>query len=140
MLRIDGLTSQAPWPRARLEASCDESPQGVSRALAAWHGDNLAGFLIYSRIVDEISILNLAVDPSQQGQGRGRALLKGLVAIALQQGVRRLLLEVRLSNFPAIGLYRQAGFIVDGVRKDYYPHAEGAEDALLMSLALGEKK
>lgn len=140
MLRIDGLTSMVPWSRDRLAASCENSLPGVSRALTVWQDECLAGFLVYSRVVDEISILNVAVDPAQRGRGRGRALLRGLLDIARRYGVRRLLLEVRRSNVPAIALYQRVGFTIDGVRRAYYPIAGGAEDALLMSCSVGEKK
>ncbi|WP_430929719.1 hypothetical protein [Pseudoalteromonas rubra] len=36
----------------------------------------------------------------------------------------------------AIGLYHKAGFTEMGVRKNYYPSADGKEDALLMGKVL----
>ena len=48
--------------------------------------------------------------------------------------IRIVLLEVRRSNDPAIGLYRKHGFSVFGVRKKYY--ADNDEDAIEMALSL----
>jgi ribosomal-protein-alanine N-acetyltransferase len=43
-------------------------------------------------------------------------------------------LEVRLSNVAAIELYKKMGFKQIGQRKNYYPAAEGKEDAMVYSL------
>ena len=44
-----------------------------------------------------------------------------------------MLLEVRPSNTVAIRCYNAAGFNEIGSRKDYYPAANGREDALLFA-------
>ena len=38
---------------------------------------------------------------------------------------------------PALALYRKAGFNEVGVRRGYYPAANGREDALILALHLG---
>jgi ribosomal-protein-alanine N-acetyltransferase len=45
-------------------------------------------------------------------------------------------LEVAADNLAAIALYQATGFIKVGVRKGYYPHPDGAKDALVMRRAL----
>lgn len=61
--------------------------------------------------------------------GRGGRVLEDLLAIAGEKGARRVFLEVRVSNSPAIMLYLRHGF--DGLyaRSRYY--ADG-EDAVVM--------
>jgi ribosomal-protein-alanine N-acetyltransferase len=54
------------------------------------------------------------------------------------EGATHCYLEVRASNGAARGLYEKLGFLVDGVRKNYYTTPAGREDALLMSLPLTE--
>ena len=41
------------------------------------------------------------------------------------------MLDVRISNEPAIAFYKKHGFIEDGIRKGFYEQPK--EDALLMS-------
>jgi [ribosomal protein S18]-alanine N-acetyltransferase len=43
---------------------------------------------------------------------------------------------VRPSNSAALELYRRAGFVRIGVRKDYYRAAGGREDALVFARSL----
>lgn len=126
-----------PWSLSQfLESSLRDS----DAALVAESGDAaLLGFAIFQRVLDEASLLNIAVEPTQQGRGLGAALLRHLLESLAQQGVSRLLLEVRCGNLPAIRLYRRLGFVDDGRRPDYYPVPGGREDALLMSRELEGK-
>ena len=50
--------------------------------------------------------------------------------------MNEIFLEVRVSNLPALSLYRQLGFTVKGIRKDYY--SEPKEDAYIMSFVKEE--
>ena len=50
-------------------------------------------------------------------------------------GVKTFTLEVRVSNYSAINLYENIGFIKDAIRPNYYS-GNPKEDALLMSLGL----
>lgn len=93
-------------------------------------------FIVVQRVLDEASILNVAVDPDWQSQGIGRRLLNEVMDECRKNGVRRMLLEVRASNRRAGQLYESLGFSRDGRRRGYYPGHEGREDALLYSLAL----
>jgi ribosomal-protein-alanine N-acetyltransferase len=54
-----------------------------------------------------------------------------LVNIARNKKATVMLLEVRPSNLQAIHCYDAVGFNEIGSRKDYYPAANGKEDALL---------
>lgn len=97
-------------------------------------GDRPAAFLVGWHVADELHILNVATAPSAQRRGFGSALLGEVLGYASSHRVRLLLLEVRRSNDPAIGLYRKAGFSIFGVRKAYY--ADNDEDAIEMALSL----
>ncbi|HBV40592.1 MAG TPA: ribosomal-protein-alanine N-acetyltransferase, partial [Erwinia sp.] len=53
-----------------------------------------------------------------------------------RRGVLTLWLEVRASNHAAIALYQQLDFNEVSVRRNYYPTAEGKEDAIIMALTI----
>jgi [ribosomal protein S18]-alanine N-acetyltransferase len=94
-----------------------------------------AGFSLVRRVVDEAELLLLAVDPEHQRRGIGQALLDDFIAAALANGAHRLHLEVRDGN-PAISLYRSAGFVPAGRRRNYYHGPDGtAFDAVTLVLA-----
>jgi ribosomal-protein-alanine N-acetyltransferase len=67
-----------------------------------------------------------------QGQGLGSMLLAHLCKVAVAFGATQLFLEVRSSNEAGLRLYDKWGFVRIGCRKDYYPAAQGREDAIVM--------
>lgn len=96
----------------------------------------LLGYGMLSIAADEAHILNVCVDPALQSRGHGRVLLRALVRVACERGARRVFLEVRPSNAPAIALYHSEGFNEIGRRPRYYPAHNGREDALVMAMEL----
>lgn len=81
---------------------------------------------------DDAELMTIGVDGAYQHQGIGTALLNALLAQALSQGARRMLLEVRVDNDAAIAMYASFGFVRIGLRKHYY-QPEGV-DAYTMAL------
>lgn len=104
-----------------------------------YHVEGLLGFAIVQQIIDEVTLLDICLLPSQQGKGYGKLLLKAVMASAKVSGAVVLMLEVRESNLGARALYQQAGFIESGRRKGYYPIEGGKEDAILMDLAITQE-
>ena len=96
-------------------------------------GEGIACCVI-AQLFDEAEILDVAVVPAWRRRGIARSLLRGLFE-RLPADIHRVLLDVRVSNEAARRLYGSLGFTEDGVRRNYYPTADGRrEDAVLMSL------
>jgi ribosomal-protein-alanine N-acetyltransferase len=108
--------------------------KGVSLTIA--DGDNgPVGFSLVRSIADEAELLLLAVDPPEQGRGIGHLLLDEFISAAKSAGAARLHLEVRDGN-PAMALYRDAGFVPAGLRRNYYHGPDGeAFDAVTLVLS-----
>lgn len=111
-----------------------QSPMQCNQVLLV--DGHVVGYYYAQNVVGEISLLNIAIEPSSQGKGLGRRLLNGLIDAAQQQQASTIFLEVRESNVAAIHLYRKVGFIEQGRRKDYYPTETGREAAVIMSYDL----
>ncbi len=103
---------------------------------ALWQDDKLLGYFVAQIVVDEFHILNICIDPAEQRKGWGRYLLETVIIMARAKSLRRVLLEVRVSNLNAQQLYAKAGFVEIGRRKKYYPALEGREDGIVMALPL----
>ena len=99
----------------------------------AYKDDDLVAYCILSIAAGESHVLNLCVDKSNQGEGIGRRFIEFLFGIAAKRGVGMMLLEVRPSNTRAINCYNATGFNEIGRRPNYYPSAQGREDALLFA-------
>ena len=135
-LAIEQAAHAHPWTRGNF---ADALAAGYLAELLEDPRGTPIGFVLAMHGFEETHLLNLAVIPTAQGQGHGRAMLAGLARHARQRGDRLLWLEVRPSNLPAQQLYRSAGFDAVGLRRGYYPATHGArEDALVMRLRLDQ--
>ena len=86
---------------------------------------------------DEGEIINLAVVPEARRNGLGRDLLAAAEALAIELGVRQMILEVALDNIAARQLYARSGYGMVGRRRGYYKRPEGSHmDALILAKAL----
>ena len=83
---------------------------------------------------DFAEIMRIAVLPENRGKGYADNLMHSLTVKAREYKKKKILLEVRESNIPAISLYKKFGFKTDGVRRNYYKNPN--ENGILMSLDL----
>jgi ribosomal-protein-alanine N-acetyltransferase len=81
----------------------------------------------------EADILTVGVVPDHRGKGIAKALMGLITDWAILQGSTAMMLEVKVDNSDAVGLYESLGYSKLNVRKDYF----GAGlDALVMRLDL----
>lgn len=108
---------------------------GVCLVIARDPGSQAAvGFSLTRTVADESELLLLAVLPNRHRQGIGRQLLEDFLDRARGQGVERVHLEVREGN-AAVEMYRDAGFVPVGRRRNYYRAPNGNRfDAVTLSL------
>jgi ribosomal-protein-alanine N-acetyltransferase len=94
----------------------------------------LLGFAAFHRVLDEVELRNMAVDPEHREQGIGKALLEDARDRLRKVGAKRVFLEVRASNKPALSLYYSVGFALHSLRKGYYHDPD--DDAYVLALEL----
>ena len=95
-------------------------------------GPNPAAFALYRQMSEEAELLTLGVLPDFRRQGYAALLLLHGMRFLKSRGSKFLFLEVGEKNAGAIHLYKTAEFIEIGRRKNYYHHAGGREDAIVM--------
>ena len=126
------------WSAAQIEA---ELALVHSMGLAACRDAQLLGYAMFRTCRPECDLLRLVVDVQWQGRGIGGALLTHAVRNLAEQGYSTCFLEVRAGNAAAIHVYRTAGFIQVGLRKNYYtqPSEDGLQFRSDLSNFMGEK-
>jgi ribosomal-protein-alanine N-acetyltransferase len=97
-------------------------------------GDQVVGFLLAWRAADELHLTDLGVTARARRRGIARQLVADLRVLGAQHESRVILLEVRETNEPALGLYRALDFVELDRRARYYPDTD--EDAVVMQLEL----
>jgi len=131
IVAIERQATPSPWSAVQFEQSLE---QHRCLVMAADNDTNLIlGYAIVSTLLDQAEVLNICINPEYQGRGYGSRLLTDLLK-QLPDSIEVVYLEVRVSNFRAIHLYHNLGFIEVGQRRDYYPTEFGREDAILMNL------
>jgi len=115
------------------EDAAEPEPDHEARTPADLSSPALAGFAAFHRVLDEAELRNLAVLPRYRRRGLGRALLDAAHQRLWQLGVKRVYLEVRAGNDPAIQLYLAAGYHPQSIRKGYYQAPD--ENACVLAIS-----
>lgn len=94
----------------------------------------IVGYVGMWIVIDDAQITNIAISPEYRGKHYGERLFQFVIQLLLSLNVKRLSLEVRVSNIVAQKLYRKFGLVPGGIRKNYY--TDNGEDAIVMWINL----
>lgn len=115
-----------PWTKEML-SDCLRYP--IYNCFLAEEGGQVCGYCCLITVYEDAEVGNIAVDKPFRGRGIAQALMQAMHERAKEKGATQCLLEVRVSNTPAISLYQKFGYEIYGVRARYY---EDGEDAFVM--------
>ena len=124
---------------AELETKCFSDPWSFSMLAdtffnenvltAAEEGGKIVGYGFVVSAGEDADLANIAVDENFRRRGIAAGILDNLEGAAASAGVKRMFLEVRVSNAAAMLLYLKRGYVGRYVRPRYYGDGE---DALIM--------
>lgn len=120
-----------PWSKDALERALTDENRWTFVCLK---GDKPLGFACFLTVAYSCDLEMLVVSPGARKKGVARALLQHAFTALAKQEVASCLLEVRVSNTPAIKLYESLGFRQLALRRGMYAHP--LEDGSLMVLGL----
>lgn len=126
--RVESDAFPAPWSFEAFEQEMLRNEYAYY--LLAESDDEVIGYAGMWLILDESHITNVAVLGTFRGRGIGELLMREMMERAAANGARTMTLEVRVTNEPALNLYRKLGFRDGGIRRGYY--TDNGEDALVM--------
>lgn len=106
-----------PWSKKSIENAIVNDE--LSDILLVEVAEDLAGYISFMKIYDEIHIGNVAVAKEFRGQNIGNDLFEGLIKIAEKENFK-MTLEVEKTNEVAFNLYKKHDFEIVGERKNYY--------------------
>ncbi|MBL7479688.1 GNAT family N-acetyltransferase [Legionella bononiensis] len=90
--------------------------------LVALHEDKVIGWCDISPldrpVFAHIGSLGIGVIDGYRSMGVGRALIRAALKEAQQKGLTRIELTVREQNKRAINLYKEVGFVIEGIHKN----------------------
>ena len=126
------LFPYSPWSASQYKEEFSSPTRHF--VVAVDEAQNIIGYAgVFAPGGAEADVLTVGVIQSQRGKGIARQLMALITDWAKQQGSIAMMLEVKVDNTEAIGLYESLGYSKLNVRKDYF----GAGlDALVMRLDL----
>lgn len=128
---IEKACFSLPWSEQSL---VDSVVREDTMFLVCEDAQEIVGYIGMYLSFDEGDITNVAVSPAHRKMGYGEAIVSKAVELAKEKQLEMILLEVRVSNVPAISLYKKMGFEEIGIRKNFYEHP--VEDAIIMKCPL----
>lgn len=133
-VQIENICFSQPWSESSFRDSLSRED---TIFLVCENADGIAGYMGMYVSFDEAAITNVAVRPECRKQGIGEKIVAEAKRAAKEMAVNTIFLEVRVSNIPAISLYKKMGFEILGIRKNFYEHPR--EDAYMMSCRLASE-
>ncbi|WP_227874515.1 ribosomal protein S18-alanine N-acetyltransferase [Tetragenococcus osmophilus] len=125
-LSNESYTFGSPWSKEQFKVDISSEQSGY----LILEEEKVVAYLCYHQFLDEMEIFNFAISPQAKRKGYGGFLLNCLNQLALTEQIEQIILEVRLSNKAAQGLYLKNGFEIVSSRKNYY--IKPCEDAIVM--------
>lgn len=130
---LDMQTFAMPWSKEALSYDILENDNAF--VIVAEYEGEFAGYADVWTVLDEADLNSIAVRVDFRRKGIGDAIMLAMTEMLSANGVATINLEVRVSNMPAIKLYKKYGFNECGVRPGYY--LDNGEDALIMKRETG---
>ena len=132
LLHIQEQTQETEWTAAQFLEYIESEQCWVAMV-----DDAVAGFAIFTHVLDEAELLNIAVAPAFQRQGIALRLFKSVVRELKKGRINQCFLEVATLNHNAQRLYQKLGFEQVAIRKNYYQRKNGSiDDAIVMRASL----
>lgn len=128
VMRIERESFTHPWSEDSFRA---ELGKPASHLFVATDNNEVVGYAVLETVLDEGSLLIIAVDEKYRRKGVAKMLFSELETIAKEKDLSFITLEVRVSNESAINFYDSQSFDKVAVRKNYY--SKPIEDAVLMT-------
>ena len=104
VMEIERESFSVPWTRQDFIESINKS---TALYLVAESEQTVVGYCGLWGVIDEGQINNVAVCKEYRGQSVGTRLLEALLLEGTKEGLLAYTLEVRMSNLPAISLYKK---------------------------------
>lgn len=128
VMEVEKSSFTSPWTKEIFYQEIEKN--SYAHYFVVESNEQVIGYAGMWIVVDDAQITNIAIKPDYRGFRIGERLFQHIYQHAIQNGVKRLSLEVRASNYVAQRLYRKFGLVPGGVRKNYY--TDNQEDAIIM--------
>ena len=111
------------WSKKQWISELDKN--GV-KVIGLFLSSKIIGLTVFQVIIDEAQMHYFSIDPAFRRNGYGSYLMRYVVQICDELGLKKILLEVSDANTSAQQFYFNFGFFTVGKRKSYYKDRSSA--------------
>jgi ribosomal-protein-alanine N-acetyltransferase len=123
---IENQVHLAPWTEEHFKVEFTKPYSRIYVLTDDETDSRIAGYIICWMMFEECQILNVAVDLPFRGLGMAKLMIRKVMCLTSQQEIKKIILEVRKTNMPAIQLYQGLGFTITHILKKFYSNGEDA--------------
>jgi len=124
------------YPYFFYKSILDNYPDSFLVACASNNFEKIIGYVMWRiertpstntlKLINKGHLVSIAVSEVYRRKGVATELLKKSMPAIKQKGISEYVLEVRVSNYPAINLYKSLGYEIQTIKKAYYRDGENA--------------
>ena len=126
ILEIENRAHKHPWTEENIRAELVKPYSQFLLFTDDEKDQDISGYIVFWFMFDECHILNVVVDLPYRGLGFAKRMIHRAVQLSGQKNIKKLLLDVRKTNLPAIQLYQRLNFVITHIRKGFYSDGEDA--------------
>lgn len=112
--QIEFSSFKRPWSRKEI---VDDLSNHLSFSFIIINNNEILGYLLATKIFEEISINKLCIKKVERNRGYGTKLLEFFINEAYEENIKTIYLEVNIFNKKALDLYKKNGFQINRTRK-----------------------
>ncbi len=125
VMEIENEAFTSPWHASYFRMGL-RNPKPNEHFYVARLDECIVGYVVFRIVCDEGHLFNLAVAAAYRRRGLAKYLLATTLEIIAANGGTQVFLEVDVANVAAHSLYRQFGFRICRLRKNYYGPGQDA--------------
>lgn len=125
VMEIENEAFPSPWSASYFRMGL-RKPKPNEHFYVARLAQHIVGYVVFRIVSDEGHLYNLAVAAAHRRRGIAKYLLTTTLEFIADNGGRQVFLEVDVANVAAHALYRQFGFRICRIRKNYYGFGQDA--------------
>lgn len=137
ILATEKISHPRPWSMKDFETELDGRVSFSCFWIArpAYVLSKVVGYICFRWIIGEVYIINLTVSPDFRRLGVASRLMDVCIKWAKTRNGKKIVLDVRRDNLPAIAFYEKIGFVA--AHEDRGRYAASIQSSMVMTLSIG---
>jgi len=136
VIKVNEKELPEDYPYFFYKSILDNYPEGFLLACHRKNPDKVVGYIMWRiertpskkslKLINKGHLVSIAVNKKYRRKGIAKELLAQSMPAIKKYEIKEYVLEVRVSNYSAINLYKKFNYETQGIKKKYYKDGENA--------------